>query len=120
MAEIIPFPKENIRLPFNKIIEELNISNDTGLHLASTTIDTTNMLMCLLLENMQHLGIDTKTSEHDSMCDLALLLESLKSFIFSYYDLYYPLQNVSKGLFNIKDNIIYLNQKKINQLFNDE
>lgn len=119
MAEIIQFPKENKRFPHSSLKNDIQEYNKTGeIDDANTAIYTVNTLCLVLMEQLHNCYIDTNNKE--KMKDLALLLESLKSYIFSYYELYYPLQKISKDIFIMRDGVIYLNQKRINKITNIE
>lgn len=71
--------------------------------------ESINMISTLLIDSMNRLGFEL--SDKNDMKDIALILESIRSYFSKKYDLDHPFHKISEEWFDEKDDIITLNDK---------
>lgn len=116
---IIAFPKQNPRLPD---ISNLKIKMEEALEDGSLrkahALEASDLFTSILVENLSLAGFEVNKPAH--MKDLALAIETLKSYILKYYGIYHPVQNISEELFTIrKDGVILLKIANLHKLMKE-
>jgi hypothetical protein len=105
VSNVIPFPREHIR---PHLLSELIDINETRKDLFKENADTiTQITVDFILNNMGSVGIIFDFNE-DPRCmkEFALVIESLKSLLYKYYELEHPMQLVAENAFTLDGNII--------------
>lgn len=115
---IIIFPKENKRLPLLSFIARYENFKETGKNAGGISSEAVNILVVMLLELLEQLKFDTKDPKNITY--LALLLESLKSYVYTCNNIEHPLQLLADKLFYKKGGIIYLRQDILQDIENDK
>lgn len=115
-ADIIPFPTPNPRYPnLDALKIRLAIANDEGMYIKTDALDFVEVFHTAFFEQLSVLGFNI--SDEAAMKDLALVIESMKSYILKYHNVYHPLQNASNALFEIHpSNRILLKTKLLTNL----
>jgi hypothetical protein len=115
-ASIIPFPEKIKKLKKKKKAEikrgdENLIKSEPPL--SADKIITTNLddIMSLMMSHLENKGFQVTDK---NLKELGLVYESVKSFLYKYFDKEHPLQQVSKGMFTILDaNSVAVDEDKI-------
>lgn len=120
MEDVVIFPKENNRLPDLLILREgmERVKTDPA-YKKLMALNAVDAFSTILMDHLNTVGIDI-TNDRD-IKDLALALESIKSYIFKYYGSYHPLQNIADDLFiKREDNVILLKLTTLNKMISEK
>jgi len=101
MSNVVQFPKEKRGGPPQNLEEvQSNIEAVRQLHVE----ETVSLLAGVIFDNLALAGFNF-TPENDSYTkDVALAFEALKSMLYKYHGMDYPMQNVADEIFSLQDN----------------
>lgn len=115
---VIKFPIENKRLPIDSFITRYESfkksKKNSGIIPDVLSIEATNILIILLMENLENIGFDT--TDQNTINKLALLLESLKAYIYAQNDIEHPMHGLSDKLFYKKNSMIYMKHSVLDEI----
>jgi hypothetical protein len=96
-SNIIPFPKQNINIQKQTSIEEIknNIEMMRHYHIQETIAN----LAPIIFNQLEIAGFPISNEEETDIKDGAFIIESLRSLMCKYYDIYHPFQQISDGVF---------------------
>lgn len=96
---IIQFPKANLRAPVEEIVlEEItrNVESVKHYHIQETIAN----LAPIIFNTLEVAGFGISDDDTTDIKDGAFIIESLRSLMCKYYDIYHPFQQIAENVFS--------------------
>lgn len=96
---IIQFPKANLRAPVEEIVLEdiaRNVESVKHYHIQ----ETISNLAPIIFNTLEVAGFGISDDETTDIKDGAFIIESLRSLMCKYYDIYHPFQQIAESVFS--------------------
>lgn len=95
---VIEFPKKNPRI---KTLESINDNIDImkQYHIQKTI----SILVPMIINQLELAGFVSDIDSEEDIKNGAFIVESLRSFMCKYYDIYHPFQQISNNVFHPDD-----------------
>lgn len=110
--KIIPFPKDNKRLPISEFKKAFIFHQEHNIDTTALSTTGAQLILQQFVELLENLGYDT--SKIDNISDFCFALEAIKSYVLSYSNMKYPIQTLADNIMTVENGLVYLNTKNIN------
>jgi hypothetical protein len=105
-SNVIPFPRKNILPPLPAVPSEDNAKENVANLYRNNIESIIPPLTDFILDQLVAAGFRLDFTSETYLKDLCLVVESLKSLLYKYYAMTYPLQDVADSLFVVDDKIV--------------
>jgi len=96
---IIQFPKANLRAPVEEVVMEditRNVESVKHYHIQETIAN----LAPIIFNTLEVAGFGISDDDNTDIKDGAFIIESLRSLMCKYYDIYHPFQQIAENVFS--------------------
>jgi len=97
-SNVIPFPKKNVHIKEQPLVEDItrNIEMMRQYHIQETIAT----LAPMIFNQLEVAGFEISDEEETDIKDGAFIIESLRSLMCKYYDIYHPFQQIAENVFS--------------------
>jgi len=100
MSNVVQFPKEKRNTP-PQTIEEVHDTMESVRHVHVE--ETIELLIGVIFDNLSLSGFNFTPDDDSYVKDVAMTFEALKSMLYKYHNIDYPLQEIADKLFKLQE-----------------
>lgn len=114
MTNVVLFPKEKRGTP-PQTMEEVHENLEAVRHIHVE--ETLQLLTGVIFDNLSMAGFNFVPEDESYLKDVALTFEAMKSMLYKYHGIDYPMQEFAENIFSLQDDgtVVYKNDDEITE-----